>query len=66
MPVITSDWTADSDQRWTVLFGIGVGRMVKFDKQPVDFKVQPFWYSEKPDNAQDWSVQFQVKFLFPK
>jgi hypothetical protein len=65
-PVITADWTADSDQRWTVPFGLGVGRMVKFGKQPVDFKVQPFWYAEKPDNGPDWSVQFQVKFLFPK
>jgi hypothetical protein len=65
-PVITADWTADSDQRWTVPFGLGVGRMVKFGKQPVDFKVQPFWYAEKPDNGPDWSMQFQVKFLFPK
>lgn len=65
-PVITADWTADSDERWTVPFGLGVGRMVKFGKQPVDFKVQPFWYAEKPDNGPDWSVQFQVKFLFPK
>jgi hypothetical protein len=65
-PVITADWEADSDQRWTVPFGLGVGRLVKFGKQPVDFKVQPFWYAEKPANGPEWSLQLQVKLLFPK
>lgn len=65
-PVITANWEADNDQRWTVPFGIGIGRLVKFGKQPVDFLVQPFWYAEKPDNGPDWSLQLQVKFLFPK
>jgi hypothetical protein len=49
-----------------VPFGLGIGRLVKFGKQPVDFKLQPFWYAEKPDNGPDWSLQFQVKLLFPK
>jgi len=65
-PVITANWEEDSDERWTVPVGLGVGRLVKFGKQPVDFKVQPFWYVEKPDNGPDWSLQFQVKLLFPK
>lgn len=65
-PVITADWEADSDERWTVPFGLGIGRLVKFGKQPVDFKVQPFWYAEKPDNGPEWSLQLQVKLLFPK
>jgi len=65
-PVITADWEADSDERWTVPFGLGIGRLVKFGKQPVDFKVQPFWYAKKPDNGPEWSLQLQVKLLFPK
>jgi hypothetical protein len=65
-PVITANWEADSSQRWTVPLGGGVGRLVKFGKQPVDFKVQSFWYAEKPDNGPDWSLQLQVKLLFPK
>ena len=65
-PVITANWEADSDQRWTIPFGLGVGRLVKFGDQPVDFKIQPFWYAEKPDNGPEWSLQLQVKFLFPK
>ena len=65
-PVITANWEKDSDERWTIPFGLGIGRMVKFGKQPVDFKVQPFWYVEKPKNGPDWALQIQVKFLFPK
>jgi len=65
-PVITANWEADSSQRWTVPLGGGIGRLVKFGKQPVDFKLQTFWYAEKPDNGPDWSLQLQVKLLFPK
>jgi hypothetical protein len=65
-PVITANWEADSDERWTIPFGLGIGRLVKFGKQPVDFKLQPFWYAEKPENGPEWSLQLQVKFLFPK
>jgi hypothetical protein len=65
-PVITANWEADKNQRWTIPFGLGVGRLIKIGKQPIDFKVQPFWYAEKPDNGPEWSLQLQVKFLFPK
>jgi hypothetical protein len=65
-PVFTANWEADSGQQWTVPLGGGAGRLVKFGKQPVDFKLQAFWYAEKPDNGPDWSLQLQVKLLFPK
>ncbi len=65
-PVITADWEADSDNRWTVPFGGGVGKLVRFGKQPVDFRLAGYWNVEKPKYAVDWSAQFTVKFLFPK
>ena len=65
-PTFVADWEADSDNTWTVPIGGGVGRLVRFGNQPVDFKVQSFWNAEHPDNTPDWNVQFQVKFLFPK
>lgn len=65
-PTITADWEADEDERWTVPFGGGVGRLVRFGKLPIDFKLQGFVYAEKPKNDADWSLQFQMKFLFPK
>jgi len=65
-PVITANWEAPSGSRWTVPFGGGVGRLVRFGKQPVDFKLAAYWNAERPDNAPSWSLQFTVKFLFPK
>ena len=65
-PVITANWEADSDDRWTIPFGGGVGRMVRFGKQPVDINMKAYWNAVKPDFGPDWSLQFTVKFLFPK
>lgn len=65
-PTITANWEADSDNRWMVPFGGGVGRMMKFGKMPVDMKLVGYWNAEKPEYGPDWSMQFTLKFLFPK
>lgn len=65
-PIITANWEADSGNQWTVPFGGGVGKLVKHGKLPVDYKLAAYWNAEKPDNAPDWSLQFTIKFLFPK
>jgi hypothetical protein len=65
-PTITADWEADSDDRWTVPLGGGIGKLVRFGQQPVDVKAQGFVNAVKPDGAADWSLQIQVKLLFPK
>ena len=65
-PVITANWEADNDDRWTVPLGGGVGRLVKHGKLPVDYKLTAYNNVEKPEFAPDWNVQFTVKFLFPK
>ncbi len=65
-PVITADWEADSDERWTVPLGGGAGRLMRFGNQPVDFKLAAYWNAEAPEFGPDRSLQFSVKFLFPK
>jgi hypothetical protein len=65
-PVITADWNKPSNDRWTVPLGGGAGRLVKFGKQPADFKVQAFANVVYPDAGPDWTVMAAVKFLFPK
>jgi len=64
-PIITSDWEKESSNRWTVPFGGGFGKLTRFGKQPVDFKVQAFSNVEQPAGGPDWSMMFSVKFLFP-
>ena len=65
-PTNTADWSADSSDRYTIPVGGGIGKLVRFGRQPVDFKLQGFYNVEKPDGAADWKMQFQFKFLFPK
>ena len=63
---MSANWEADSGDKWAVPLGGGVGRLVRFGKQPVDFKLMAFSNVEKPEFGPDWSAQFTIKFLFPK
>lgn len=65
-PTITANWEADSSNTWTVPFGGGVGRVFNIGKQPVNAALRAYYNVEKPDNASDWSLNFQIVFLFPK
>ncbi len=65
-PVITADWKADSDERWTVPVGIGVGKIFQFGGQFVNMQVAAFYNAEKPPGAADWTIRPQIQFLFPK
>ena len=58
-------WEADNDDRRTVPFGGGVERLIEFGKLPVDLKAQAFVNAVKPDGVENWTLQLQVKFLFP-
>jgi hypothetical protein len=65
-PVITANWEGRDGNKWTVPLGGGAGRLVRFGKLPVDFKLAGYWNAEKPEFGPDWTLQFTVKFLFPK
>ena len=66
-PIITANWEADSDQRWTVPFGIGAGKVFKIGKQPINSSLQAYYNVEKPDlTGADWQIRLQFQLLFPK
>lgn len=65
-PIITANWQADSDERWTVPVGAGVGRIFKVGKQPLNAQLGAYYNVEKPDGAPDWNIRFQLQFMFPK
>ena len=52
-PTMTFNWEAGSSDRFKIPVGGGVGRLVRFGKLPVDFKVMSFWNAEKPDGPAD-------------
>ena len=66
IPLITANWEADSDNRWTVPFGGGVGKIFRIGKQPINASAAAYYNVEKPDFGADWQMRFQVQFLFPK
>ncbi|MCB1811487.1 MAG: neuromedin U, partial [Candidatus Competibacteraceae bacterium] len=65
-PVITANWEADSDERWTVPLGLGIGQILKLGKQPVNIQASAYYNVEAPDNGADWQLRLQAQFLFPK
>jgi hypothetical protein len=65
-PIITANWEADSDDRWTVPLGGGFGRVFRIGSQPVNCSLQGFYNVEKPDVVGDWTIRFQLQFLFPR
>jgi hypothetical protein len=65
-PIITANWKADSGDKWTVPVGAGVGKLFRLGKLPVNIQLQALYNVEKPKDASDWQLRFQVQFLFSK
>lgn len=65
-PVITADWKADSDERWTVPLGGGLGRVFPIGRQPVNLSLMGFYNVERPTGGPEWSLRLNLQFLFPR
>jgi len=66
-PIITANWLAASNERWTLPIGGGVGKIVKLGKLPVNLQLQAFDNVVTPNRSgADWQLRFQVQLLFPK
>jgi len=66
-PIITANWEADSDHRWTVPLGGGVGKMTRIGKQPINFLLSAYKNIVTPDDyGPEWQVRAQFQLMFPK
>jgi hypothetical protein len=65
-PVITVDWKAEPDERWTVPVGIGVGKIFQIGSQYMNVQIAGFYNVERPPGSPDWTIRPQIQFLFPK
>lgn len=65
-PIITANWEAESDQRWTIPLGGGVGKVFKVGSQAMNAQMQYYYHLRKPDITGDWSIRLQLQFMFPK
>jgi hypothetical protein len=65
-PVITANWEANSDNRWTVPIGGGIGRIFKIGDQPVNAQLTAYYNVVTPDDiGANWQLRAQWTFLFP-
>jgi hypothetical protein len=66
VPIITADWEANSDQRWTIPIGGGVGKIFRIGKRPVNMSTHTYYNVEKPDTLGDWNLRIQFQLMFPR
>jgi hypothetical protein len=66
-PIITANWEADSDHKWTVPFGGGFGRVFRIGNQPINAQLSLYNNVVTPDDyGPEWQVRTQIQFMFPK
>jgi len=66
-PIITADWTADSENRWIVPLGAGGGKVVMLGgKLPVNLQTQLYYNVVRPDFGPEWQWRIQLQLLLPK
>jgi len=66
-PAMSYNKRAAAGDRFNIPVGGGVGKIVKWGKQPINLSLKAFKNVVKPNgNSADTTVQVQVQFLFPK
>ncbi len=66
-PLITANWEADDDNRWTVPIGGGIGRIFKIGHQPINANIAAYYNVVTPDDTgADWQLRAEWTFLFPE
>jgi hypothetical protein len=65
MPTISANWTAAGAERWTVPVSLGMGQLVKFGAQSVNFQATTYYNVVTPADSPHWTLELLVQFLFP-
>ena len=65
-PIITADWTVDSEDRWIVPLGAGGGKVVMLGgKLPLNLQTQMYYNVIRPDFGPEWQWRMQAQILLP-
>ena len=65
-PIITADWTADSEDRWIVPLGAGAGKLVMLGgKLPLNLQTQLYYNVVRPDFGPEWQWRVQAQIMLP-
>ena len=65
VPTISANWEADSDNTWTIPWGLQVSKVTKIGSQPVNLLLGYYHNSERPDRGAESQTRFQINFMFP-
>ncbi|HEY6825948.1 MAG TPA: hypothetical protein VI259_03760, partial [Gemmatimonadaceae bacterium] len=63
-PLITSNWSAPSDERWTVPIGLGVSKVTHVMEQPFNLLMQYYHAIKHPSNAGSEQLRLEVAALW--
>jgi len=64
-PLITSNWSADDDDRWTVPIGVGISKITHIMEQPLNIGMQYYHDVSHPRRAGSEEMRFFVAALWP-
>jgi hypothetical protein len=66
-PIITSNWKVDSDERWSVPFGAGLGRVFKHSGQSFNSQIAAYYTVIHPNSLlyPKWQLRWQGAWIFP-
>lgn len=64
---IAADWSASSDDRWTVPLGLTANQTFDMgDGYGLDLGLGAYGLAVKPDGGADWQLKFAITVLFPR
>lgn len=64
-PLISSDWSAQEGQRWTVPIGLGFSKIAHIVEQPLNFQIEYYHNVEHPSLAGSNQLRLSVAALWP-
>lgn len=65
-PTIRANWKADNNNRWTVPVGLGIGKLLKIPRMPVQVTLEASYAVVHPDTfGERWAFWLNVKRVFP-
>jgi len=65
-PLITANWEAGEDNRWTLPIGGGIGRIFKIGDQAINANIAAYYNVLTPDDTgANWQLRAEWTFLFP-
>jgi len=64
-PLMTANWDATGNDRWTVPIGMSISRTLVFNKQPMSLGFQYYRNLQRPDSAPSSQLKFVLALIFP-